>query len=338
MSAQWITEIMSIQSLNLDGIDVVSTLVSIASKAEMVQGLTEGSIPIIMPQGSTEATYNSLVGLYSCGTKYWDGFIYMVLSKHPNRATRDRFSKVFVVSFGEPRPYDPVSATKTAISQVILWVTRGGLSNTSSQAPLPKMIRNINLFKEGEMTTEGEYMSSVMSFDPKLINLKALFNQNASSLGFDQVFMQRMKLSIAGHKPLKVINDNWSMISPNLLSGGGTTVNDKMSELVSVLRSKSVAGMTYSRLHPGHEQNVAQKYNGFYKTCLHAIVSVMSGFDNTRVENSLTIICSRGLFNSDPFMRTIRGQPAGIINYQTTVESWNLTQLETDIGDLWLSE
>lgn len=336
MSTSWLQEILKVQSLTLGDIDVTSSLITLAAKAEMVQGLTHGSIPIILPTGSNETTYSNLLGALSAGTKFWDGYLYFTLVRNSNQGVRERFKNVFVVSYGEPMPFEPLTAARIAISQILLWVTRGGLANTSSQAPLPRMIRNINQFKEGEMNTEGEYMESVLSFDPKLLNLKGVFKMNSMALGFDQVFLQRMKLSIAGHKPLKVVNDNWSLISPHLLDAVNTTPNGRLSALVNLLRTKALAGMTYSKLHPGHEDNLAQKYTGFYRTCLHSIISVMSGFEYANFDNSLAIVNSRGLFNSDPFMRRIRDQDAGVKSYQTTVESWNLTQLETDFGELWL--
>lgn len=337
MSAPWIREILDIQTLTLEGIDITSNLISLAGKAQMIQGLAPGSVPIILPSGSVETSFSSMAQAMSAGTKFWDAYIYLTLKRHSDQNVRNRYREVFVVSYADPSDFDPLIIPRIAISQVLLWLTRGGLANSSSQAPLPKMIRNINQFQEGEMVTEGAYMASVMSFDPKLLNLKAVFSMAASELGFDIVFMQRIKLSIAGHKPLKVVNDNWSLIQPNLLQEGLTDRNGRMSDLVRILREKAVAGMTYARLHPGHDANLAQVYTGFYKTCLHAIVSVMSAFDPSKFDNNLAIINSRGLFNSDAFMRRLRDQDAGVKNYQSTVEMWNLTQLSTDFGDLWIN-
>jgi hypothetical protein len=335
-NTSWLADVLAITFLDLEGVDVLTPMRTIAKKAKNVQGLTLGSIPIYA--ASTDATQTpTLSSLMSHGTKFWDAIIYCVLKGRNFRIGAADYEGVFVIEVGTEEAVDITSIPKIAMSMILLWLTRGSFAERNNTNPLPRMVKSILGFEVTNTTSEGALMAMHSSFDLRLINLSGIFQVDPADLGFDPTYVQRIKLSIAGHKPLKVVADNWAMLSGSLPTNPDTSMSGKMASLVILLKEKSDLGLTYKNLHPSTVNNIAQKYPGFYKTCLHAIVSVMSNHQKAQFQDALDIVNSRRMFLQDNFMNGKDGQPAQIVNYQTTVGSWNLVTLASDFGTPWMS-
>jgi hypothetical protein len=321
---------------DLSGIDILTPVMAMAQKVRPIDQLGPNSITIFSNQTDSAAVPNDFEVLAKHGTKFWDAIIY--LSVRNGHGITGPYTGVFTYSLGTAIPdYDATTSQKVFLACVLLWLSHGGFVDKSNQNPLPKMVKLLAGKKSDDATREGNFLAEHASFDLRLLDLTGIFRIPAASVGLDKVYMQRIKLSIAGHKPLKAALDLWPLIHVHIVadrSGGSTFEN--MQELVTILHDKAKKGLTYPRLHPAHKDNLSQSYSGFYKTCLHAIATVIAGSEGNITESTLVAMRSTNMFKQDSFITKVGDAEPGILTYRSTIDQWTIGNMSAALGEPWL--
>lgn len=201
---------------------------------------------------------------------------------------------------------------------LLIYLTRGYIPNPDSTIPLPKMVLAL-LKSNNTVLLEKDLALELSTTNVSNFNLESALDDNSMG-GFNEFFVKRMKLSIAGHKPLKCA----LRLETALRFALPGHEDETCGGIVKTLLDKSENGNLYKTLHPafGKVQIEAPEY---YKNCLYAIFKVLG--------ENVTLIRNTNMFELDPFVG--KDDKAGIFTYMPTYESWDLNKVEAAYGVPW---
>lgn len=270
--------------ISLRNLDLSLFVLPLARNYEGVIPIQNQSIKIFYPKNQegaiNMATAETLGIILQSGTKIFDALQYIAAKTSENY---ESYSDVFdLEEVNNGSIANQVSAITHLTACVIILYTRGSLpgsnASSSSQA-LPRFVTNMSSCLNYE--SEGILRDASMSFDPRHINIRSIMEANVYD-GWNSVVANRINLGIAGHKPLKIVNDLWMQFPEN-----AKTPNS----LVGRLKAKydALNGGFYLNLHPAFAV-VATAYSKFYLNCLKAVYDAIPGSTAHKYETLESLI------------------------------------------------
>lgn len=272
---------------SISDLSILSSIISIAKAWEPVESIPNESVVIRISRGkmanvSVEEVRKAmklkdghitlLLNMLMSGTKPFDAILCLSIAKLEDGSKLDNIFKFVPETELDKDAVSPSLALVTACLMIL--VTRGSFpaSNVASgHNPLPKFIVSMI----NGLTDETSLRDASMSFDPKNISMKGLFNEE-SLKGWPSVVANRMNLGVAGHKTIKLA----SAIGENYRKD-----DDREAKLFQVLLDKAGAmnGGFYAVLHPAN--NSAQsKFPRFYLNTLVLCYRIMNGTHDAKIK------------------------------------------------------
>jgi hypothetical protein len=300
------------------GEDIAKLIVKWACLAKRIEPIAKSSIRIMAAAGTSDLDRlydvaddeRMFTDMVSRGTPLINALAFMAHGK--DRKFREYFKIVEGMS-SSSNEYLLEANNKMALFLTLV-LTRGSVPKlNAATTPIPRLFKDMKGISG--INSEGEFAKALCDFD--LAQLDFAFVLSSDLPGMDQIFLNRINLAMAGHKPLKISSDYQGFFV------GETETNQIALSLSKLLANKHQDNMWFPRLHPLHKQRVTDKYKGFYKSCIFAIYIALGGDDiaNHRMK-------THGALRPDRWV-----QSEDMKSFTPTYHIWDLTQLAKDIGD-----
>jgi hypothetical protein len=205
-------------------------------------------------------------------------------------------------------------ANNQVLSFVLIALTRGSVPKRSaSTVPIPRILRDLKGMDT--FSSEAEFSNSIADFDLSQIDCSSLLDTPLGDM--DQVFLNRINLAMAGHKPLKVASDLKDYFV------GEDDTNAKAVQLSNLLANLYIDQMFYKSLHPLNKSRITDNYRGFYRSSIFAIFVAMG-----KGEASWLRLKAHNALKPDFWVKS-----EDFLLFQPQYHKWDLSKLAADIGE-----
>lgn len=310
--------------LTLEGINVAEALGTVAAEGSFLPPLSPGEIKIY--GGVDNKQQEQLWRLIDHGTRVVDAIVFLTAKA----ATTWEQKKAMFAIHDTANPDTSVEKVpKSKVSHyfnstMLIWLAQGQPPLANSTNPIPQFVRNTCGISDDKRM--GYFATLVASFDMRLMNWTWFVN-NYLPNKYDPIMLQRIKLTMAGNKPIKLIKTLWTDLENAL-------PNKQAPEyvLLHMLKLKADLGFTYFPLHPGVKsvQNMGSDYSKFYLQSLLLVFDTL-GKDDTAVKK----MKATGMFKNEKMLEKDAEGNYPLDAHTRLYKAWNISQLSTVMGNPW---